>query len=316
MRAGLGGTIAASRGWGPDRSGFPVGRGPGRAREAPDPVALRQLRHANTVAEVVEVRIAAEAEPPAGHSADYQVVLTYHGLFGYQVGRRVSYHDANRTLFVTREQSFADSHPVEGLGHSALVVTPGAEVREELFGSVSPARHPVFLAAAAPASARLRLMTHLLRTLRPEATDTLRADEAIVAALAEALSIAAGPRGAGPSRVVDRAKELLHAGAFAPLSLPQFAREVGCSPAHLTREFTRVEGLPLYRYQLSLRLNEALLLLAGCDNITALALDLGFSSHAHFTAAFTSAFGLSPSQYRSQARAGRAAIDPPRRRAA
>lgn len=292
-----------------------VGRGVGQPREAPDPVVLRQVRHANTVAEVVEVRTPAEAELPAGHSADYQVVLTYQGLFGYQVGRRISYHDANRTLFATREQSFADSHPVRGLGHSALVVTPGAEVREELFGSVSPERHPAFLAAAAPASARLRLMTHLLRTLRPEAVETLRADEAIVAAVAEALSIAVGPRG-GRSRVVDRAKELLHAGASAPLSLPQFAREVGCSPAHLTREFTRVEGLPLYRYQFSLRLNEALLLLAGCDNITALALDLGFSSHAHFTAAFTAAFGVSPSQYRSLARAGRAAIDPPRRRAA
>jgi AraC-like DNA-binding protein len=174
----------------------------------------------------------------------------------------------------------------------------------------------VFLAAAAPASARLRLMTHLLRTLRPEAADTLRADEAIVAALAEALSVAVEPRGGGPSRVVDRAKQLLHAGASAPLSLQQFAREVGCSPAYLTREFTRVEGLPLYRYQLSLRLNEALLRLGGCDSITALALDLGFSSHAHFTAAFTAAFAISPSQYRTQARAGARAINPPPRRAA
>jgi AraC-like DNA-binding protein len=284
-------------------------------RQAPEPVVLRQVRHANAVAEVIDVRAPAEAAPPGGYSADYQVVLTYHGLFGYQVGRRISYHDANRTLFATRDQSFVDSHPVNGLGHSALVVAPGPELREELFGSVSPGRHPVFLAAAAPASARLRLMTHLLRTLRSEAADTLRADEAIVAALSEALSIALRP-GGGPSRIVDRAKELLHARASEPLSLQQFAREVGCSPAYLTREFTRVEGLPLYRYQLSLRLNEALLRLPGCDGITALALDLGFSSHAHFTAAFSAAFAMSPSQYRTQARAGAAAITPARRRAA
>src|SRR4051812_1677459 len=109
-RAGRGSTTAASRGWTTDRSGCAVGRGAGQARQAPDPVVLRQVRHANTVAEVVDVRTPAEAEPPAGHSADYQVVLTYHGLFGYQVGRRISYHDANRTLFATREQSFVDSH--------------------------------------------------------------------------------------------------------------------------------------------------------------------------------------------------------------
>jgi AraC-like DNA-binding protein len=205
---------------------------------------------------------------------------------------------------------------VKGLGHSALVVAPGAELREELFGSVSPESHPVFLAAAAPASPRLRLMTHLLRRLKPDAADTLRADEAIVAALSEALLIAATPHGRGPSRIVDRANGLLHARACAPLSLQQFAPEVGCSPGYLTREFTRAEGVPLYRYQLGLRLNEALLRLPGCDNITALALDLGFSSHAHFTAAFTTAFGMRPSQYRAQARAGSATISPPRRRAA
>jgi AraC-like DNA-binding protein len=37
------------------------------------------------------------------------------------------------------------------------------------------------------------------------------------------------------------------------------------------------------------------------DDITDPALDLGFSSHRHFTASFRSAFGLTPSAYRAGA---------------
>ena len=34
------------------------------------------------------------------------------------------------------------------------------------------------------------------------------------------------------------------------------------------------------------------------DDLTALALDLGFSSHSHFTAAFRRAFGRPPAEFR------------------
>ena len=279
---------------------------------------MREVRHANEVARVVDVRVPAEASPPGGFTSEDQVVLTYQGLFGYQVGRRTRFYDTNRTLFATRDQQFQDSHPVKGLGHGALVIIPGSQVREELFGALPAGGHPMFLAAAAPASARLRLMTHLLRTLVADTSDTLRADEAIVAAVVEALP-AGVPQAddiAGSSRVVDRARQLLHAREPGPLSLPRFAREVGCSPAYLTREFTRVEGQPLYRYQLNLRLNEALLRLPGCDSITELALDLGFSSHAHLTAAFTATFAMSPSQFRAQARSRRPPLNLPGPKAA
>jgi AraC-like DNA-binding protein len=62
-----------------------------------------------------------------------------------------------------------------------------------------------------------------------------------------------------------------------------------------------VEGLPLYRYQLRLRLARALDLLAQDGDLTTLALDLGFSSHSHFSAAFRQAYGRSPSEFRQSA---------------
>jgi AraC-like DNA-binding protein len=47
-----------------------------------------------------------------------------------------------------------------------------------------------------------------------------------------------------------------------------------------------------------LRLARALIEVPHADDLTALALDLGFSSHSHFTAAFRRAFGQSPSTAR------------------
>jgi AraC-like DNA-binding protein len=70
------------------------------------------------------------------------------------------------------------------------------------------------------------------------------------------------------------------------------------SPVYLTQVFQQVEGLPLYRYHLRLRLARALDLLPQYDDLTALSLDLGFSSHSHFSAAFRLVYGRSPSEFR------------------
>jgi AraC-like DNA-binding protein len=60
-----------------------------------------------------------------------------------------------------------------------------------------------------------------------------------------------------------------------------------------SKQYCQAEGLPLYRYQLRLRLARALDLLAQYDDLTTLSLDLGFSSHSHFSAAFREAYAAS-----------------------
>lgn len=79
---------------------------------------------------------------------------------------------------------------------------------------------------------------------------------------------------------------------------------MGQSPVYLTQAFQQVEGVPLYRYHLRLRLARALDLLAAYDDLTALGLDLGFSSHSHFTTAFSQAYGRTPSAFRGAVSAG------------
>jgi AraC-like DNA-binding protein len=47
----------------------------------------------------------------------------------------------------------------------------------------------------------------------------------------------------------------------------------------------------------ALRLARALDLLSSYEDLTTLSMDLGFSSHSHFTAAFRRAYGRTPAQF-------------------
>jgi len=57
--------------------------------------------------------------------------------------------------------------------------------------------------------------------------------------------------------------------------------------------------MPVWKYVQRLRLQEAALALAeGAEDLSGLALDLGFSSHSHFAQAFRTHFGAPPSHFR------------------
>ena len=227
----------------------------------------------------------AELDEPAT-----QIVVTLAGVFVYHVGRQRRFVDANRLAFVRAGESSRDSHPDEG-DVDCLLFTPAAAL-------VDGARLPV----TALASARLQLWAARLGAACPR--DPLAAEEDALALLHQALAAArdeAAPHPAAARRLAERAKALLTPEG-PPLSLPALARRLAVSPAYLTDAFRRAEGLPLVRYQQRLRLARALAELPRRDDLTALALDLGFSSHSHFSTAFRATMGLTPSAYRRQAR--------------
>jgi AraC-like DNA-binding protein len=83
-------------------------------------------------------------------------------------------------------------------------------------------------------------------------------------------------------------------------TLTTLAHMVQCSPFHLTRMFCRSTGVPLHRFLLHARLSRAVdLLLETQQDLTALALDLGFYSHSHFTWVFRQKVGIPPSVFRN-----------------
>ena len=107
-------------------------------------------------------------------------------------------------------------------------------------------------------------------------------------------------------RLIARTKEFLETTFADPIRLADIAQAVGASPAYLTDVFSRVEGVPLHRYLTQLRLARALVELPDARDITTVALNLGFSSHSHFTASFRRAFGCTPSQFRNSTGKGTA----------
>lgn len=260
------------------------------------PGNYRRTLHAGCVGMVEDV--AMSSRTVSGYETGHQLVVPYLGVFIYSAGGRSWLLDSNRILFVRPGREFQDSHPLPDLGHAGIIINIADAMLDELLAG-RPERRSAFIEGARPGSPALLLLVHRLLGDPLRHHDPLRQDERTIDVMLESFR---APRGLPNPRssAVDRAKQLLHARACEPLSLAEIAAETGVSAIYLTSEFKRAEGVPLYRYQMQLRIAQALLQLPHAQSITRLAFDLGFSSHSHFTAAFRSFFGFTPSSYRAR----------------
>lgn len=149
--------------------------------------------------------------------------------------------------------------------------------------------------------ASYRLQNEIVRSLATGAASP-PAVEASVRALATRVLAAAGsgePRRravAADVALAERARELLARRYAEPLTLDALAEELECSTSHLCHAFRRVTGTTLHAHRDQLRLRRALLEVPESrGRLTHLGLDLGYSSHSHFTERFRRAFGQPPS---------------------
>lgn len=98
-------------------------------------------------------------------------------------------------------------------------------------------------------------------------------------------------------------------------SLKELARLVHSSPFYLARVFRQQTGLSIHGYRDGIRVRTGLSrLAAGASDLSRLALELGYSSHAHFSERFRRHFGCNPSEARKHLRGEsplRWAIDQP-----
>ncbi len=238
----------------------------------------------------------------AGSTRGYHILVPLAGAFVWHrdVGTPI-FANSNSIVHVGSNDGYTVSHPV-GEELSAAF-WPRKAILDELIGAAGD-RMP----ASAPCSGDTQLELRKLVSVLQAAADDLEFEERAIAWLRTIHTPIRRDRTISTKsmRTIGRAKEYLHAHFEERLSLSQIADAVGVSPVYLTQLFRASEGIPLYRYHLDLRLNAALDRLPRCDDITLLALDLGFSSHSHFSTEFGRRFGITPSDHRGTMRGARA----------
>jgi AraC-like DNA-binding protein len=263
---------------------------------------------------------------PEEYALTHQIVFPRRGVFEFESRGEKLIADANRVLFFHRDEGYRVAHPA-GAGDDCTVFAFDDRVLRDALALVDPrwldAASGRGSSTSADSLARPFRFVHSLndehtfwaherlrRAAEKRHRESLALDEAAVELLTAVLQSSNRAHGlpvkavrpstrTAHSEVVQRTSLFL-ATAFAEnASLDDVGRTVHASPFHLARLFRRELGLSIHQYRHRLRLRAALARIAdGEPNLSALALELGFSSHSHLTDAFRLAFGMSPADCR------------------
>jgi AraC family transcriptional regulator len=144
------------------------------------------------------------------------------------------------------------------------------------------------------------------RLAESASADAALAVEETLAAVLERAGRAGGARSAGRpaiarshAELAENTKRAICDDLRSRLSLEDLGRRVGSSRFQLARVFRAQTGFSIAAYRDQLRLRRALRRMADPQaSLTEIALELGYSSHSHFTARFRREFGLPPSVLR------------------
>jgi AraC family transcriptional regulator len=286
-----------------------------------NPIIFRPLYRSALIV-VREYRCRACRGGPAEeeYSDSNNIVLMRHGVFCKHFGRRTVTADVNQAVFFSRGSSYRVSHPSD-CGDRGTVLEPAPCVLRDIVRELDhtiddhPEKPFPFVTGPCDTGVFWRHREFVLRLERAasEPLDPMWVDETALQLIADVLEAAFARRGVSPKRRrqgteadhadrVEAAKSYLASRLGERITLDDVARAVHASPFHLARVFHERVGVPVHRYLTRLRLRASLERLQdGADDLTALALDLGFSSHSHFTDAFRREFGLPPSEMRRAA---------------
>jgi AraC family transcriptional regulator len=204
----------------------------------------------------------------------------------------------------TRKEISRDGDRCEWFG-----VSP--EIAREIAGSFDPRALDRPERPFAPASTSvdhdLYLVQRALFTrLERNEMNTLQAEEIIIGLVTTVIGRACENAKAGDSTdrdwqvdLVERCKVSLLRTLYDRRTLGELASELDVSPFHLCRVFRTHVGHTLHEYRTDLRLRMALeKLTERTSDLSRVALESGFSSHSHFTAAVRRKFGKTPSALR------------------
>jgi len=288
----------------------------------PEEILTYRALYQSAVVGLSDYRCCAARGGPADeeHSTANHVVLMRHGAFCKHFGRRSAAADVNQAVFFSKGSTYRVSHPAE-CGDRGTVFAPAPHVLDDIVRpfdpSIDEAPGRPFPFVTGPCEPdvfwRHRQLIRRLEEAPSAPVDSLWADVTILQLLADVLEAAFVrqdvPRKrhrngteADHTERAEAAKAHLAAHLGESVTLDDVARAVHASPFHLARVFRQRTGIPLHRYLTRLRLRASLERLAdGESDLAGLALQFGFSSHSHFTGAFRTEFGRTPSEVRREA---------------
>ncbi|HEV7165586.1 MAG TPA: helix-turn-helix transcriptional regulator [Gammaproteobacteria bacterium] len=213
-----------------------------------------------------------------------------------RMGRHVA--DATRVVFFDPSEPYMVDHPVPGGDRCTALMFDPRTLREAVrHARGEPER--LFTRATLAGSAAMHLAHRELLAAARDG-DAVRVEETALYLLRQSCGSDAGERvrGAAANRAAALATDtqVLIGGMFSTrVTLKLLADKLGVSSFRLCRAFRQATGGTLHQYLTDLRLAAALERLPEYrERLTDLALDLGFSSHSHFSHAFRGHFGRSP----------------------
>jgi AraC-like DNA-binding protein len=254
---------------------------------------------------------------PEEHSRGHHIVFPRSGVFLKRVAGREFVADPNQVLFFNRAEPYRVAHPVDG-GDDCTVFEFRPELLLEAIGSIQPSVEECperpFEFTHMLSSNQVFCFQHRVRQcLLSGGTDALTLDEFSLDLLVAVIRHTYLGRGIRPPRhrattlrvhreQAEGTRLFLCEHFTEDLGLEQIARAIHSSVFHLARIFRQETGLAIHQYRNRLRLRAALERLVEQEtNLTSLALQLGFTSHSHFSDAFRRAFGVAPSECRQKA---------------
>lgn len=247
----------------------------------------------------------------------HKIVLLRRGVFCKHVGRQSLTADVNQAVFFAKGSTYRVSHPID-CGDRGTVFTLAPQVLNDMLCDFDPAYadqpDQPFPFVSGPCDSGVfwshRQLLRRLEAANARPLDPMWTDETALQMMTEILAAAFERYGKPQKRrrsgtVVDHADRAEAAKSYLAcrmgerITLDDVAHSVHTSPFHLTRIFRQHTGVPVHRYLTQLRLRASLERLAdGMKDLTALALELGYSSHSHFTDTFRREFGRTPSDVR------------------
>jgi AraC-like DNA-binding protein len=243
----------------------------------------------------------------AGQIEGYTIVFPRTAVWIAQEGHRPFVADPSLMVLYNKGHPYT-RRAIDRDGDRADWYSVEPDVAAGIVLAIDPDADPTrpFAVGSVPAPGSLFLrQRRLLRRVQRGTADRLLVEQEVLSLFGDAVRaarrISCEARLGRRRDVVEAVRAEIARDPLRAITVRALALAVDISPFHLCRIFRALTGRTLHDHVLELRLRHALERIGiEHDGLSRIALDMGFSSHSHFTAAFRRRFGLTPSQARRE----------------